>query len=178
MSGVLDPGEPPFASKLQSSPTAGLISGGENSQVEFKQTATCNPHTGSKDSKLEYAIIKSVAGFLNTKGGVLLIGIHDDGHATGLSPDFKICSQRKDRDGFENWLYTRLTDEIDRSVVASFVKVSFEPIDGLEICRIDVEPSPKPVYVGSASDFFIRIDNSTRPCNPREAIEYIKSHWA
>lgn len=164
-------------SAIQSTRTIDLVSGGENGQLEFKQTATYNPHTGSKDSKLEHAIIKSVAGFLNTKGGVLLIGVHDDGHLTGLSSDFGICSQRKDRDGFENWLYTRLTDEIDRSTVASFVKVSFEMIDEREICRIDVEPSPQPVYAGSAAEFFIRMGNSTRSCNPREANGYIKSHW-
>jgi hypothetical protein len=172
-----EPDHDASVSTVLSSPTIDLIPGGENSQVEFKQTATYNPHTGSKDPKLEHAIIKSVAGFLNTKGGVLLIGLHDDGHPTGLSLDFGICSSRKDRDGFENWLYTRLTDEIDRSAVASFVKVSFEPIDKFEICRVDVEPSPHAVYVGTTAEFFIRIGNSTRSCNPREAMEYTKSHW-
>jgi hypothetical protein len=170
------PDEP--VSALLHSPVTDLIAGGENSQVEFKQTATYNAHTGSKDKKLEQVIIKSVAGFLNTEGGILLIGVHDDGHPTGLDSDFNVCSSRKDRDGFENWLYTRLTDEIERSIVASLVKVSFEMSDECEICRVNVSPSHQPVYVGADDEFFIRIGNSTRQCNPRQAMEYIKSHWA
>jgi hypothetical protein len=180
LTGTSASSEPPedfSVSSAFNSSTKDLISGGENSQVEFKQTATYNSHTGSKDSKIEHATIKTVAGFLNSKGGVLLVGVHDDGHPAGLSSDFSICSPRKDRDGFENWLYTCLTNEMDRSAVASFVRVSFEPIDDCEICRVDVEPSPQPVYVGEVAEFFIRIGNSTRSCNPREATAYIKSHW-
>lgn len=128
-------------SQAPNDPTIELLGKGESSRVEFKETATYNRRTGSKDSKIEHAIIKSVAGFLNADGGVLLIGIHDDGHPTGINPDYGVCSHRKDRDGFENWLFTRLTDEIDRSVIASSVKVSFELIDDLEICRLEVDPS-------------------------------------
>jgi hypothetical protein len=160
-----------------SSPTQDLISNGESSQAEFKQTATYNSHAGSKDAKLEHAVIKSVAGFLNARGGVLLIGVHDDRYPVGLNLDFGVCSPRKDRDGFENWLYTRLTDQIGGPVVASFVRTSFERIDDHEICRVDVDPSPQPVYVGDAAEFFVRMGNSTRACNPRDAAAYIRTQW-
>jgi predicted HTH transcriptional regulator len=160
-----------------SSPTEDLISDGESVHAEFKQTATYNYHTGSKDSRIEHALIKSVAGFLNADGGVLLIGIHDDGYPVGLDPDFGICSTRKDRDGFENWFYTRLADQIGGPVVASFVRISFERINDCEICRVNVQPSPQPVYVGNAAEFFVRMGNSTRAYNPRDAAEYIRARW-
>ena len=163
---------------MRSSSIQDLISNGENSYVEFKQTATYNSHTGSKDSKIEHAVIKSIAGFLNAKGGVLLIGMHDDGYPVGLDLDFGICSTRKDRDGFENWLYTRLINQIDGPVVASFVTVSFEVLDDREICRVDVRPSPRPVYVGDEAEFFVRMGNSTRSYNPRDAATYIRTRWS
>jgi ATP-dependent Lon protease len=113
--------------------------------VEFKQTATYNSHTGSKDSKVEHAVVKTVAGFLNRQGGVLLIGVSDNGQVAGLNSDFEVCSRRRDRDGFENWLYTRLADQIGGPAAASFVAISFEPIGESEICRVGVRPSPQPV---------------------------------
>jgi hypothetical protein len=104
------------------SSTEDLISTGESSVVEFKQTAVYNTYTDKKDPRIEHAVIKSVAGFLNARGGVLLIGVHDDGYAVGFGPDMAVCSSRKDRDGFENWLYTRLTDQINGPTIASFVQ--------------------------------------------------------
>jgi hypothetical protein len=157
--------------------TQDLISSGEGSHVEFKETATYNSHIGRKDPEIERAVIKTVAGFLNADGGVLFIGVHDDGHPVGLTPDFGVCSRRKDRDGFENWLYTRLADEIGGPMVASFVAISFEVVDDCEICRVDVQPSPQPVYVGSTAEFFVRMGNSTRQYNPREATTYIRTRW-
>lgn len=154
-----------------------LITNGENASVEFKQTAIYNVHTKVKDSKVELAVIKTVAGFLNAKGGVLLIGVHDDGSPVGLEPDLSVCSQRKDRDGFENWLYTRLLDQIDGAAIASFVTVSFEQIGEHEICRVNVMPSRQPVYVGDEALFFVRIGNSTRQYNTRDAQSYIRAHW-
>jgi Putative DNA-binding domain len=165
------------ASQAHSSSTEDLICYGEGAQIEFKQTATYNSHTGSKDSKLELAIIKSVAGFLNADGGVLLIGVHDKGYPVGLTLDFGVCSPRKDRDGFENWLYTLLAEQIERPVVASFVKISFKAIDDSEICRVDIRRSPQPVYAGGNADFFVRMGNSTRTYNSRDAVAYIRTRW-
>ena len=46
-----------------------LIGDGETSRVEFKATLRVNLHTGQKDPRMELAILKTVAGFLNTQGG-------------------------------------------------------------------------------------------------------------
>lgn len=163
--------------RTQDSSTEDLISSGESSNVEFKQNAIFNPYTGQKDARIEHAVIKSVAGFLNANGGVLLIGVHDDRYAVGLDADLAVCSRRKDRDGFENWLYTRLTDQISGPAVASFVTISFETVDGHEVCRVEVRPSSEPVYVGDSAEFFVRTGNSTRQYNPRDAEVYIRTHW-
>jgi ATP-dependent Lon protease len=154
-----------------------LIERGESANVEFKQTAIYNIHTNAKDSRIELAVIKTVAGFLNAKGGVVLIGVRDDGCPVGLEPDFGVCSQRKDRDGFENWLYTRLLDQIDGAAIASCVTLSFEKIGSHEICRLDVMPCSRPVYMGDGALFFVRIGNSTRQYNTRDAQSYIRAHW-
>jgi hypothetical protein len=158
-------------------PTRDLLPLDESQWLERKQTATYNSHTGSKDRDLERAVVKSVAALLNAEGGVLLVGVHNDKTVVGLAEDYSVASRRKDRDGFENWLYTTLTRELGGPTVAKGVTVSIEQIESHEICRIDVEPSSSAVWVGSEGAFYVRVGNSTRQFNPREALEYCRSRW-
>ena len=60
-------------------PTPDLIADGESDTVEFKSTARWNIKAGQKGPEIEDAIVKSVAAFLNSGGGTLLIGVADDG---------------------------------------------------------------------------------------------------
>lgn len=70
---------------------ADLIAGGETRAVEFKSTLRMNLHTGQVDDKIQVSALKTIAGFLNAKGGTLLIGVADNGEVLGL-----------DADGFQN----------------------------------------------------------------------------
>lgn len=64
-----------------------LMLTGETTEVEFKSTLRVNMHTGEKDPRLELASLKTIAGFLNTKGGTLIIGLADDGTPLGVESD-------------------------------------------------------------------------------------------
>src|SRR3546814_4002172 len=54
------------------------IAGGETGAVEFKSTLRMNLHTGQVDDKIQLSALKTIAGFLNAKGGTLLIGVSDE----------------------------------------------------------------------------------------------------
>jgi hypothetical protein len=66
---------------------ADLIAGGETRAVEFKSTLRMNLHTGQVDDKIQVSALKTIAGFLNAKGGTLLIGVADNGEVLGLDAD-------------------------------------------------------------------------------------------
>ena len=63
-----------------------LIAGEESNVLEFKERARWSVGTDRK-GKSEQIISKSIAGFMNSEGGTLLIGIADDGSVTGLEAD-------------------------------------------------------------------------------------------
>lgn len=157
--------------------TAELIADGESKTVEFKRTARYNEHTEGVDKRLEHEVVKSVAGFLNAAGGTLLIGVHDEQHITGIDVDYPLTGKKQDRDGFENWLVGKLIGELGQPAVGSFVEVSFETFDEGDVCRVDVKPSNQPVYVGEDAQLFVRMGNSTRSYNTRDAIEYVRTRW-
>lgn len=157
--------------------TAELIADGESKTVEFKRTARYNEHTEGVDKRLEHEVVKSVAGFLNAAGGTLLIGVHDEQHITGIDVDYPLMGKKQDRDGFENWLVGKLIGELGQPAVGSFVEVSFEAFDEGDVCRVDVKPSNQPVYAGEDAQLFVRMGNSTRSYNTRDAIEYVRTRW-
>ena len=64
-----------------------LIAEGESGVLEFKQTLRFNLKSGKNGKEIEHASLKSVAGFLNSEGGILLIGVADDGAVAGFEED-------------------------------------------------------------------------------------------
>jgi len=48
---------------------AQMVLNGESSYIEFKSALRMNLHTGTRDPKIELAILRTIAGFLNTHGG-------------------------------------------------------------------------------------------------------------
>ena len=55
-----------------------IIKNGENIRVEFKVSK----------NKLPSNLFETICAFLNTKGGVILLGIEDDGNLLGINKEF------------------------------------------------------------------------------------------
>jgi ATP-dependent Lon protease len=155
-----------------------LIAAGESRTVEFKSSARWSFGKGDRDEVIERTIVKTIAGFMNSHGGTLLVGVDDAGNAIGLEKDYKLVKGHG-RDGFENWLTDLLEKSLGKPAVAN-VAVGFASVDGADVCRIDVHPSRSPVYArrGQESDLFVRLNNSTRLLNTQEAVTYIGQHWS
>ena len=65
-----------------------LIQRGESKTLEFKSTLRWNLEEDRKDDKLvTHSTLKTIAAFLNTEGGDLLIGVADDGSIVGIERD-------------------------------------------------------------------------------------------
>ncbi|MDQ3715867.1 MAG: putative DNA binding domain-containing protein, partial [Actinomycetota bacterium] len=84
--------------------------------VEFKSTARWDLRERKHNKAIEDAIVKTVAGFLNTGGGTLLIGIGPDREVLGLAPDYGLV-RPGNGDGFVNWLTTHLINALGHTPV-------------------------------------------------------------
>jgi len=150
-----------------------LIELGETETVEFKSSIRKNLHTNQKDKAMELAIIKTIAGFLNQSGGVLFIGINDQGEVLGL-----------DHDDFQNddklllHLGHILHDKIGESAAAN-VLYSIVKIADQQVVRVDCSRAQSPVFVedGQHQYFYVRNGVQTISYNIKEAVNYIKSHY-
>ncbi|MEA2024289.1 MAG: putative DNA binding domain-containing protein [Actinomycetota bacterium] len=159
---------------------ADVAAGGETDRVEFKQTARWNTHTRQRDEKLEMVISKTVAGFLNADGGTLLIGVDDEGEPTGLENDLSL-GKVADHDRFQLWLIDHLQRTLGKTA-ATRVTVVFQPIHGVDVCRVEIDASDRPVFLDTpkgprTADFYVRIGNSTRRLLADELLRYRETHW-
>jgi len=163
----------------QPSSLSALISAGESSRLEFKASARWSNAPDDK-GKSEQVIVKSVAGFMNSEGGTLLIGVADDGIVIGLEADYATLS-KGNRDGYELFLTQLIADKIS-GPSPSLCKVSFDAVDGKDVCRVDVAASAKPVFAcpwksKEKTDFWVRQGNKTEQFHGTELIDYKEEHW-
>lgn len=159
-------------------PSEELIAAEEKFDVEFKSTARWNLGEERKDKRIEDAVVKTIAGLLNTDGGTLFIGVADDASIVGLGPDMALVKPTN-ADGFVNWLTTHLVNAITKPAVMR-TRARIDQLSGQSVCRVDVAASSSPVFArmsGGDDVFWVRMNNSTRVLDELESEVYIRDHW-
>lgn len=154
-----------------------IIAAGEGTNTEFKSTLRWNVKDAKVDKDIEFAVVKTIVGFANSRGGVLLIGVEDDGTIHGLEDDIKTL-HKKSRDGFELHL-RNLMQRIVGGAFPHLVDIRFTSKEGKDVCIITIQPSPSPIWVQreGKNEFYVRSGNQTRPFDNKETIKYVKFRW-
>lgn len=157
--------------------TVSLLALPEGETLEFKASARWDYREGKVSRVLEGAIVRAIAGLMNHRGGSLLIGVDDHGHAVGLQRDFSSL-RRTDRDGYQQFLIGLIERDLGADC-CPLVHVLFSTIDGHDVCRVVVEASPRPVYLRDERGvrYVVRAGNSTRELDARAAVEHIAARW-
>lgn len=155
-----------------------MIMRGESDSVEFKSSLRYDFRQTCTNKELEKIIAKTIAGFLNSNGGTLFIGVDDDGNILGLNNDY-LSFSKKNSDGF----LLALVNTINRylgTTIHKFIKTKIIQHEGKELCVIQIEKSSQPVYLTQKNgheEFYIRASASTQPLGMKDAYEYISLHW-
>lgn len=155
-----------------------IIKDGESSELEFKSSVLWSYQLEAVDSKLQTVILKSISAFSNAEGGTLLIGVNDAGDILGLDHDYSHLNGN--RDAFEQHLRNITNKAFGKIFPATNMAITFYPIKGVEICRVNITKGTKPLYVevsdvnGQKTEkFYLRSGNTSQELNVREASEYI-----
>lgn len=154
-----------------------IISKGETDKIEFKSSLRWDYRQEKSNKTLEYVIVKTITGFLNTDGGMLFIGVNDDGKILGLKHDYQSLSKNS-ADGFVLALTNVINQHLGKNI-HRLLQFSIISINGFDVCIVNIEKSEKPVFLGKKDneEFFIRASASSQPLSMSEAYDYIQSHW-
>jgi hypothetical protein len=152
-----------------------IISGGEDERVEFKSSIRFDYFRKITNRDLELVIAKTIVGFMNAKGGRLILGVDDNGEILGLEKDFKTL-KHKNRDGYEREIFRIISIHLGHKACFSN-HISFYEINDKELCVVDIEASNEPVYVddGANTTFYVRTGNATYPLTVKETVDYLKT---
>lgn len=152
---------------------ADLIAGGETGAVEFKSSLRTNLHTGLIDDKIQLAALKTIAGFLNAKGGTLLLGVADNGEILGLTAD---NFANEDKLGLH--LVNLIKDRIGE-VFLPYVHPHFQDQNGARVLAIHCEKGPKAAFLndGPLHRFFVRGGNATAELSGSSITDYVKQRF-
>jgi DNA-binding response OmpR family regulator len=148
-----------------------VIAAGEGDRVEFKSTLRWNLHIDKADKRIENACLKTIAAFLNSDGGLLLVGVDDEGQTLGLKAD-SFANHDK--------LLLHLTALINNHIgteFAPFIRASIvTPLDDSEdVLSVECLPSPHPVYFRRDQDeiFYVRSGPATQKLSPSAVVAYV-----
>jgi len=152
-----------------------LIRNGESEKVEFKATFTKNIENSRKDRAIRLSSIKTVAGFLNAKGGTLLIGVTDSQDVYGIENDFF--------SGDDKYLLqvNQILDAALGPTAIAHVRSQIRTFAGKKVCVLECEPSDEAVFCSyhtAEGTFFLRQGPLTKSLTPEELFAYQQSRTA
>ena len=157
-----------------------LIEQGETGTLEFKSTLRWNLKEDRKDDKrVTHAALKTIAAFLNTEGGDLLIGVADNGSIVGIEKD-----QLENDDKFMRHLSQVVRDSLG-APAGTCIDSRIQAIDGKSVCMVSCRRSPNPVFLVwkgtetvESGDFFVRNGPTTVKLSPTDTRKYIHSRFS
>jgi hypothetical protein len=157
-------------------PITEIIKLGESATLEFKSTLQWDVIQNKLNPALRKQVLKTIAAFLNSSGGTLVIGVEDNGDFFGLANDLSTIQNSTDK--FMNLVSTLITENIGAEF-APFIKIRIEPIDGKQVCVVDVYQAPQPAFLKSekGTELYIRFGPTSRLLDTEEAVNYINMNW-
>jgi hypothetical protein len=156
-----------------------LIKRGESKTLEFKSTLRWNLKENSRDDKLvTHAALKTIAAFLNTEGGDLLIGVADNGSIVGIEQD-----RFESEDKFMLHLAQVVRNALgDRA--GTCIDPKMQVVQDKTVCIVSCQRSPEPVFLhwkgmeaAPEGDFFVRSGPETVKLPSDSAREFIRTRF-
>ncbi|WP_254313948.1 AlbA family DNA-binding domain-containing protein [Vibrio coralliilyticus] len=154
---------------------------GENSVTEFKETFSLDvkrcknnkDYKPVKEAKLEVSSLKTIAGFLNSNGGVLFVGVDDDQRITGLKSEFsKFHNDSADK--FLLYFKDKVKSQIGESFY-SFIKIDLEIIKASPVLVVKCSRANQPCFLGKENTFYVRTPTgATDQLSGREMWDHLK----
>jgi predicted HTH transcriptional regulator len=157
-----------------------LVQTGEGSSFELKSSMRSDTlDKGIPPQVIEKVVARTIAGFMNSHGGTLVIGVRDDGTPLGLDKDIATLP-RKDIDGFQQALVQVIAKYLGADV-AAMVRICIVRIgpETRDVAVVECPAAGTPVYLkdGDTKEFHVRAGATTRLLDIEETATYVGHHW-
>lgn len=126
-----------------------------------------------KEKYIEQQALKTLVAFLNTNGGILLVGVSDDKNILGIQDEIK--KYHKDNDHFllhfKNLIKTYIGEHF-----YDFIDYRIINVDERKIFQVNCKRSDKECFLES-KDFYVRTNPATDKLEGPKMVAYINQHF-
>ena len=157
------------------------IKKGESKIQEFKESLSLDvrkkkdkSYQPKKEKYMEEAVLKTIAGFLNSDGGELFIGVDDKSTILGIKNEIDILHHSS-----TDKILLHLKNLIKTNIGVGFsnlINISIENLNNLDLIHVICKKSDKEIFV-KGKDFYVRLGPSTDKLEGKELLEYSKSRF-
>ena len=131
---------------------------------------------------IEHSVLKTIAAFLNSEGGTLLVGVEDNGNILGIENDYSTFGKGKNHQ--DEWVkhFDNVTGHAFGNAFMDNINLEFALIEEKEVAIIDIKVSAAPAFMKNKTEnnrkqFYIRRNGSTVEIDLEETVAYIKQKW-
>jgi len=150
-----------------------IIRGGESKQTEFKESLSIDVKKQTKEKYIEISAIKTIAAFMNSSSGTLIVGVNDGGEITGVDQEIEKFYQNRD-----NYLlkFRNLIKEKIGAEAYEFIDYRLVRVTERYVLLVECKQSPQPIYVDD-KDFYVRTNPATDKLDGPKMVTYIRNHF-
>jgi FixJ family two-component response regulator len=151
---------------------ADLLQGEARDTLEFKRSFCWNGQEDGEDRDLILETLQTIAAFLNSDGGALLLGVANDRQLFGLNQDYPCLGRSypdlaKARDQFQRYLMDQVENHIGKQFTP-YLKIRFEQIEEKDLCAVYVRKADRLALLKESKNsktlaLYTRVGNSSRP---------------
>jgi predicted HTH transcriptional regulator len=158
-----------------------LVRGGESKTVEFKQTFSVprGDDLTVSTKVIEKATIKNIAAFLNTDGGVVLVGVHDDGRILGIEEEIK-SKHTGSRDAFLQYVRSTFSNAVttkNPGLKKHMHLINYDIVEVQGKLVLQIECPPSPVRVFFEEKFFVRQNPAVVALDGEDLLNYVEHRF-
>jgi hypothetical protein len=148
------------------------IKKGESLTREFKQTFALDIKSKKREQHIIFQCVKTIAGFLNSKGGSLYIGVADNSDITGIEVEI---GKKKLFKSLDDYLLS-IKDVLKKRLgIASLENIDFVPVKlkGEQVLVINCNESDHQIFI-DGKDTYLRVGPSTEKIEGPELVKFSK----
>jgi hypothetical protein len=153
-----------------------IVESGESQHVELKSTCKHDIENGGKSRDVIFSIAKVISSFLNSDGGVLVVGVSDNFEATGFMEvdnfDSKDEAKLQIASTVEDYLNARASRYLD---------IFFDTFEGKKVMKIKCTPSDQPIFIkgnDGTKECYFREFNRSRPLKIDEFYDLVYDRFS
>ena len=159
--------------------------GPESIKVEYKSSIVFSAKNSEANIQEQSKVIAiTIASMMNSEGGVLAIGVRDDGTICGIQDDYNYLNDDPtcsftyplNEDGYKRKIVDKVKYHCPMLAANSF-KIDFKEKVGLRYCVVTIEPAIRPIWIKDGNDYelYVRVDGGKQQLKGEKITEYIFS---